>query len=193
MGKLFLAESKFDFAVRRFVKDIVSLVKYKGIGSYTLPVDVNSDELVYTMKGLDNPITLDVDLFQDELIDTVEVDADYYRDEDLIEVTVVMNPHKKDKLIQKLIGKLNETIRHELEHISQYQKGYVFPKEPNRPIDYYLQTHELEAQKTGFRRRAKKEKREFEDVAREWYDENKKYHRLKPHEVERVIYNLLEI
>lgn len=193
MTSYLISESKFDGSVRRFVKDILTLVKLKGEGNYSLPEDLNSEELVYLMKEIENPLTLSVNISENNEIDDVEVDADYYRDEDVIEVTVLLNPFKKEKIYQKLIGKLNETIRHELEHISQYQRGVVFPKEPKRPIDFYLQRHELEAQVAGFRRRARKEKRELEDVMREWFNENKKYHRLKDFEVERVIKKLLEI
>ena len=93
-----------------------------------------------------------------------------------------------------MIGELNETLRHELEHIYQYQKGYKFPKkEPTSPIKYYLQPHELEAQRAGFKRIAKLQKKPLIDVIRNWFNKNQKRHRLSDKEVEKVIKKILEI
>jgi len=55
-----------------------------------------------------------------------------------------------------------------------------------KPLEYYTQEHELEAQYRGFKRRAKSEKRTIQDVMDEWFNKNKKLHRLKPKEVEIV-------
>ena len=95
--------------------------------------------------------------------------------------------------IQELIGELNETLRHELEHISQHQKGYNFPKEPRNPLKYYTQPHELEAQLAGFKRRSRKENKDLEQVIRGWFRRNEKKHRLKPKQVETIINKLIEM
>jgi hypothetical protein len=79
-----------------------------------------------------------------------------------------------------------------LEHVKQFERGYDFPKEPRGRLNYYLQPHEIEAQKAGFRRRAKLENKDLESVIRGWFSRNITKHRLKPHQVEFLIKRLLE-
>lgn len=184
--KEIISEAKFDGVVKKLVKDIIFVYKDNKEGNFRLPEDINNEEMVYVFDSLESPLSLDVNLFIDPRVDNVEVDADYYRDEETIEVTIVSNPNINKNILQKLIGKLNETIRHELEHYSQFQKGFIFPDDPLTPLEYFLQTHEIEAQLAGFKRRAKKEKRPLEDVIDEWFKENKRLHRLRNREVEKV-------
>jgi hypothetical protein len=91
-----------------------------------------------------------------------------------------------------LIGELNETIRHELEHVYQNEKGYKIPKEPKEPLKYYTQQHELEAQRAGFKKRAKSEKVDFETLVRNWFKKNPHKHNLKPEQQEKVIQQILQ-
>jgi len=96
--------------------------------------------------------------------------------------------------LEELIGELNETIRHELEHVYQHQKGFEFPKrEPKSPIKYYTQPHELEAQVAGFKRIAKLKKLPLIQVIRNWFNKNQSRHRLSPKEVETVIKKIIEL
>jgi hypothetical protein len=137
---------------------------------------------------------IELNLEFDEDVETVEVDGAYYREEDVIEITIVSNPEIGFKNLEELIGELNETIRHELEHVYQYQKGFVFPKkEPKSPIKYYTQPHELEAQVAGFKRIAKLKKLPLIQVIRNWFNKNQSRHRLSPKEVETVIKKIIEL
>jgi hypothetical protein len=180
--------------VRTLVRDIISIYKHQREGEFSLPEDVRGEEsMTYSFPEIENEFSIELNLATDDDVDTVEIDAAYYRDEDTIEVTIISNPDLGYQNIQELIGELNETIRHELEHISQYQKGYEFPKEPKGPLKYYIQPHELEAQLAGFKRRSRKEKRDLEEVIRGWFRRNEKKHRLKPKEVEIVVNKLLEM
>ncbi len=189
-----IIESRYDNVVRTLVKDIISLYKSQREGEFSLPEDIRGEEhMTYSFPQIKNEFSIDLNLAKDDDVDTVEVDADYYKDEDTIEITIISNPELGYQNIQELIGELNEVIRHELEHISQYQKGYKFPKEPKGPLKYYTQQHELEAQLAGFKRRARKENRSVEEVIRGWFRRNEKKHRLKPKQVETVINKLLEM
>jgi hypothetical protein len=189
-----ITESRYDNVVRTLVKDIISLYKSQREGEFSLPEDIRGEEhMTYSFPQIKNEFSIDLNLAKDDDVDTVEVDADYYKDEDTIEITIISNPELGYQNIQELIGELNEVIRHELEHISQHQKGYKFPKEPKGPLKYYTQQHELEAQLAGFKRRARKENRSVEEVIRGWFRRNEKKHRLKPKQVETVINKLLEM
>jgi len=189
--KQLLKEDKFDFIVRKLVKDIISVVKHQKEGEFGLPEDLSSEDIFYSFPNLDTEFSVFLDLQLDETVDTVDVDGDYYPDDELIYVTIKTNPLKQNQVLQELIGELNELIRHELEHIKQHEEGYEFPEDTTDPEKYYSQEHEIQAQRKGFMRRAKKEDRRFEEVIRTWFDRNKQKHNLKPEQIEIVIKKIL--
>jgi hypothetical protein len=189
-----IVEARYDNVVRTLIKDIIAFYKHQREGEFSLPEDIKGEEhMVYSFPEIKNDFSIELNLATDDDVDTVEVDAAYYREEDVIEVTIVSNPDLGYQNLQELIGELNETIRHELEHISQYEKGYKFPKEPKSPLKYYTQPHELEAQLAGFKRRARKENRDLEELMRGWFRRNQSKHGLKPNEVDIVIDKILEL
>ena len=73
------------------------------------------------------------------------------------------------------------------------EQGYKFPKkEPKDPYKYYTQPHELEAQRAGFRRRAKGERVDFETLVRNWFVKNPHKHNLNPDQQEKVIQKIIQ-
>jgi hypothetical protein len=190
-----IVEGRYDSIVRELVRDIVSFYKYQREGEFLLPEDLKGEKFnSYKFPGINNEFVIELNLEIDDDVEKIDIDAAYYREEDVIEITIISNPEMGYKNLELLIGELNETLRHELEHIYQYQKGYKFPKrEPTSPIKYYLQPHELEAQRAGFKRIAKLQKKPLIDVITNWFNKNKKRHRLSDKEVEKVIKKILEI
>ena len=190
-----IVEGRYDSIVRELVRDIVSFYKYQREGEFLLPEDLKGEEYhSYKFPGINNEFVIELNLEIDDDVENIDIDAAYYREEDVIEITIISNPEMGYKNLELLIGELNETLRHELEHIYQYQKGYKFPKkEPTSPIKYYLQPHELEAQRAGFKRIAKLQKKPLIDVITNWFKKNQKRHRLSDKEVEKVIKKILEI
>jgi hypothetical protein len=190
-----IVEGRYDSIVRELVRDIVSFYKYQREGEFLLPEDLKGEKFnSYKFPGINNEFVIELNLEIDDDVENIDIDAAYYREEDVIEITIISNPEMGYKNLELLIGELNETLRHELEHIYQYQKGYKFPKkEPTSPIKYYLQPHELEAQRAGFKRIAKLQKKPLIDVITNWFNKNQKRHRLSDKEVEKVIKKILEI
>lgn len=186
-------EGVYDLAVRQVVKDIISLFKYQRDGEFSLPDDLYENEESYNFRKLPTDFNVEVIAKQDENVYPYELDANYYRDEDVIEVIIISSPDIMEKELSDLVKDLNELIRHEFEHMSQYYRDYYFPDEPENNFDYYSQKHELEAQFAGFRRRAKKEKRTIEDVAREWFGKNQSKHGLNRDEIEKVIKKIISL
>ena len=134
-----------------------------------------------------------MDLQLDDEIEGIDVDADLFREDDLIYITIISNPNDQYNRLQELTSELNEVLRHEFEHLKQSEQGYKFPKkEPTDPQKYYTQQHELEAQRAGFRRRAKGERNDFETVVRDWFVKNKNKHNLNPEQAEKVIQRILQ-
>lgn len=186
-------EGRYDNIVRKVVKDIMSVVKYQKEGEYVLPEDI-SDKMVYTSPKLYSPFSIELTLNTSEDVETVEVNGEYYPNEDIILIEIVSNPNLDREILEELHFELNELVRHEIEHMSQLDRGEEFPEyEPEDSLEYYTQKHELEAQLAGFIRRAQKERKPLEDVIRGWFIKNYSKHNLSPKDVEKVIKRILEL
>ena len=192
MNESLIVEGQLDKTTRKLVQDVIEFFKYQREGEFGLPEDASNDEMVYELPGFNNfSIFLDLQLSDD--VETVDVDGDLYYDDDLLYITIISNPNAGYTILDELTKELNEVIRHELEHIRQHEQGYKFPnKEPKSPEKYYTQPHELEAQRAGFRKRAKSEKADFETLVRNWFQKNPHKHNLKPEQQEKVIQQILQ-
>jgi hypothetical protein len=191
MNESLVVEGRLDKLTRKLVQDIIKFFKYQREGEFSLPEDFEGDKIVYTYPGFEGfSVFLDLQLSDD--VETIDVDGDLYYDDDLVYITIVSNPNAGYSILNELTKELNEVIRHELEHIRQHEEGYEFPEEePNNPEDYYTQQHELEAQRAGFKRRAKSEKVDFETLVRNWFKKNPHKHTLKPDQQEKVIQQII--
>ena len=192
MNESLIVEGQLDKTTRTLVQDVIGFFKHQREGEFGLPEDFDDGRMVYQLPGFDNfSVFLDLQLSDD--VETVDVDGDLYYDDDILYVTIISNPNSGYTILDELTKELNEVIRHELEHIRQYEKGYEFPKkEPKSPEKYYTQQHELEAQRAGFKKRAKSEKVDFETVVRNWFKKNPHKHNLKPEQQEKVIQQILQ-
>ena len=94
----------------------------------------------------------------------------------------------------ELVGSLNETLAHELRHLTQNITGtYDLNKyeEDETPYEYYTKDEELDAQLSGFRRLAKLTKKPIKTIAKNWFNKNKDIHNLTDEEVVDVISKVL--
>ena len=191
LNESILVEGKLDKLTRVLVKDIINFFKYQREGEFTLPEDINGDEMVYTYPGFEGfVIKLNLELSDD--VDTVDVDAELRYDDDDVIVTIISNPNAGYSILEELSHELNEVIRHELEHVKQHDEGFETPKEETQdPELYYTQQHELEAQRAGFNRKSKTTKLDFETLVRNWFEKNPHKHRLNPTQKEKVIVKIL--
>ncbi|MDB3870632.1 hypothetical protein N9322_01630 [bacterium] len=91
-----------------------------------------------------------------------------------IYVDVLISKNFSEKEYESLQIVLSEYVRHEIEHVLQV----IDPERPDivdkdktmKAFDYYTQEHELDAQKVGFKRRAKMEDRPIDDVINDYID-----------------------
>lgn len=193
MNENLIIENKYDNVVRQIVRDIISIYKKGRDGEFGLPEDLYPEKHFYEFEQLETELQIFVEIITDDTVDGFDVDADFFRDDEMIYVTITTNPRYTQDTIQPLIGELNEIIRHEIEHVKQYEQGFKFPKkEPKDPEKYYTQSHELEAQRAGFRRRSKKEKFDYESLVRKWFEDNQHKHNLSPEKAERVIQKIIK-
>jgi hypothetical protein len=188
-----IIEGKLDSVVRKITSDIIQLVKLGQEGEFSLPEDISSEYITYSFPQLETEFSVELTIIENESVSGFELNADYYRDEDVIEIEITLNPNSRRKILQDLTGELNETLTHELTHMVQHESGYEFPEDPKKPYDYYTQHHELEAQYKGFMRRARAEKRSLESVMDDWFNKNQKKHRLKQKQIDKLKNKILRM
>lgn len=187
-----IKEGSYDSITRQLVRDIVAIYKGNDQGEFGLPEDLYPEEHAYEFQKLGIPLQVFVEIKHDESVEGIDVDSDYFDEDEMIYVTIRKNPHYDESLIYPLVGELNEVLRHELEHIKQSISGYKFPKkEPKDPEKYYTQPHELEAQRAGFKRSSKIQKKDYESLVRKWFEDNPQKHNLTPERAEIVIQKIL--
>jgi hypothetical protein len=189
--KVILESAKLRQEIRTIVKDITQLFKNEDEGEFYLPNDLRKGEFEYNFPKFNLEIELIIRPSED--VDDFLLNAEYYRNENIIAVLIVYNPKDKNQILYNLIGELNELIAHELRHI--YQKTYgtynIDVEEPEEPFKYYTQDHEIDAQVAGFKRMSLITRKPFEEVVRSWFEKNKDTHRLNDSEKEKVIQMIL--
>jgi hypothetical protein len=194
MTESIISEGKYSNVIRHVVKDILKVFKHQKEGEYQLPEDISTEEedMVYDFPQLGSSFTVNLILSLNDEIDTVDVDGEYYEDDDSIDIKIESNPNLDRETLEELHFELNELVAHELQHLIQRDDGYVFPKkETKKSLKYYTQPHEIDAQITGFKRRAQKERKPYEDVVRSWFKRNQLKHQLTQDEMGVVINKLL--
>lgn len=195
MTESIINEGKYSNVVRQVVKDILKVFKHQKEGEYQLPEDIATEEndMVYDFPQLSSTFTVNLIMNLNDEIDTIDVDGEYYADDDSIDIRIESNPNLDREVLEELHFELNELVAHELQHLVQSESGYKFPKrEVKKSLKYYTQPHEIDAQITGFKRRAQKERKPYEDVIRSWFKKNQSKHNLKPKQIEVVINRLLD-
>lgn len=186
-----IMEKKYDNIVRRIVNDIISLYKTKSFGEYQLPDDLRETEQYYNYPQLGIEFSLNLSIKQSDDVKTFEVDGDLYYKDNVIDVEIIVNPNSGNEIINELVSELNEVIRHEIEHISQYDSGRRAIKEQSNPFKYYTHKYEIGAQRAGFEKRARREKNDMESLVRNWFKKYPHRHQLTPIQEEKVIQKIL--
>lgn len=188
---LILEGNAFREEIRTIVRDIVTIFKSKDEGEYYLPNEVNK-QVEYRFKNFNLEVELIIQPNED--VDDFLMNAEYYRDEHIIAILIVYNPEKKNQMLYDIVGELNELVAHELRHIYQKHNNIydLDVEEPEEPLVYYTQPHELDAQVAGFKRMSKITKRPFEEVVRNWFRTHRDIHSLTNDEEQEVISKIME-
>jgi hypothetical protein len=189
---LILERSKNDSLIRQIVKDIITIFKKESEGEYYLPEEIREDEIEY--KFFNITISIELIIEQNKNIDGYMVNADFFRDDDIIVIKIVYNPENKNQLLYDLIGELNELVSHELRHLHQRDTEMFNLDVDDRrtPFEYYSSPEEIDAQVEGFKRMKKITKRPFEELVRNWFRTHEDIHNLSNQEQQQVIKMILD-
>jgi len=190
---LILEDGRRRDVIRAVVKDIIKLYKEEDEGEFHLPNYYDEENDFYEFPNLGEAFLIEVILEQNEDLESFKVNADYYHNDDIIEVTIEYNPNNKTRITYDLVGELNEVIAHEIRHIDQKVKGTfdLNVDDVEDPYEYYTQPHELDAQVFGFKRLSKITKTPIDVVVKRWFKTHKDVHRLTDEQATDVISKIL--
>ena len=176
--KPLLNEGRYDAITRRVVRDIMKVLTTNPEGGdYDLPYDLDENEHEYQQLGLG--FSLEVQIIRtDEIEDDFYIDASTSDDdeyENVMLMTIFLNDNFSEKNYQKLFYKLQEVVRHEIEHFTQ-QGTYRIEDRPiykgntvnlKTVYGHHKNVIEVPALVRGFYRRAKLERKDLDVIMRE--------------------------
>ena len=177
--KPLLTEGRYDAITRKVVKDIMKLVTTNSFGDHDLPYDANNEEYEYQQENLGFNVELQIiktRKVEDFFIDAATSDND--EDETVMLVKVFLNPTFDKQNLEKVFYKLQEIVRHEIEHFTQHGP-YRIEDRPTYKGDtaklktvygHHKNVIEIPALVHGFYRRAKLEKRPIDEIMMEDLD-----------------------
>lgn len=188
---ILLENVKHKSVIRKIVKDIINVFKNENDGEFYLPEYFDEDLVEYEFPNFSLSVEIIID--ENSEVDDFLLNANFYRDDNIIVVKIVYNPEVKNKILYDLVGDLNETMAHELRHLYQRDSGmFTFSDDEDEEeeevgIEYYTRPEEIDAQVTGFKRLAYLRKEPFEKIAKQWFEKNKDIHQMNDQEVEQVL------
>jgi len=189
-------QKKGEQSTRKVVSHILKIIKEPDVEEefYQLPDYFSGiDGDMYEFGDLEFSVYLNVveyDSLGEPFIVDAEMGGDY---DDEIYVTITIGPNFSTQDYEDLQMILNDYIRHEVEHvIDATEGGDIESPEGLSPYDYYMQPHEVRAQKAGFNRRAKLEKKPVEDIIYDYLEYRQKIDKLSDKEKSNLIQTLSE-
>lgn len=158
-SKKIIVEGRYDSITRKIVKDIMKVVKDK----------TEYYENEYTQHDL--VIDIEVNLKEEEITTNWLVIAEITNDPQVMVVNITLGPKFNETDLESLFHKLQEVVRHEIEHFTQMgfyriedRPKYKF-KTVNLPTPkHYLNVVEIPALVRGFYRQAKIEKKSIDEI-----------------------------
>lgn len=190
--KPLLKEGRYDKITSDVVRDIMELVKNNEEGYFYLPNNIEN-ELYYEQEGLSFDVELSIEKTEDPItfeIDSVilgdeEYDDEEYDDEgdnegnNVIRISILLGRNFSTQNLQKLYYKLQEDVRHEIEHFTQEGPDRIEDRPMSKektselpPLEHHTHITEIPALVHGFYRRSKLEKRPLDEIMVEDLDDD---------------------
>jgi hypothetical protein len=180
---------------RKFLRDIVRDIIFKIKRDYRKPKTYKYDRVD---PGFGNPFDMEIVMnkgkdFDGKFLKPYDMEAFWDDDTDTLEVFLNIDPRTDQSFLYNLVGEFNDVISHELTHKRQYERGDKISKRRiTRPETYYTQTHEVEAQMVGFKRKAKLMGKPLEDIIRDYFNKRRIKYNLTDRIIDRIVKKLME-
>jgi len=197
MGKTIIMEGRYDSATNKVVKDIMKVIKKSknyptdGMVHISLPHDLENTE-EYVMEKANIVFSVEVNITREEKTPTYVIESFSIPDEDILEFNISINPNSEPQIYPELMIKLQEDVRHEMEHLLQGLGRGDRPAPENRPKDESTYNHhssleEVPAMVQGFYRKAKKLKIPLDDVMNQDLEHEVKKNNISQMEADKLL------
>lgn len=197
MGETIILEGKYDSATSHVVRDIIKVIKKtKGypvneMVHINLPHDLTGvDE--YEMTKADITFSVELNIQRGKVMD-YKIESYKIREEDILEFNILINPEKEPEVYRDMYMKLQEDVRHEMEHLLQ-DLGRGDRPEPSdedfegeTTFEHHTRLEEVPAMVQGYYRRAKLEKRPLDEIMTDDLDDEIEKGNLNKQEAEELL------
>jgi len=186
-----ITESKVPrVAIRNVIKDITTILKQKQEGEFNLPHDVDGNDFYDFIGFPEFDVLLEIIYVDFENIPQgadFHVESSYVVGDNQLQIMIRVLPERLEKSLFAIIGKLNDDITHELQHLRQEDEGRLeddFFVGSTR--DYFLQPEEIEAQYYGLKRRSKMSGIPVEELIDDYFEYKKDTFGLSDRDVKEI-------
>ena len=175
MGKTVIIEGRYDSATSKVVKDIMTVIKKtEGYPDDTfvhvlLPNDLDGTDM-YEMDKANITFNVEVNVGREDTVDGFKIESFKVQEEDVLEFNMVINRNQEPDVYEAMYMKLQEDVRHEMEHILQDwgRGGRPAPStgdhEGETTYQHHKRIEEVPAMVQGFYRRAKKMRLPLDEI-----------------------------
>lgn len=205
--KKLISEGRYDSFTREIVKDIMVFIKetegdLDDYNSFELPYETTGEDYYSHESGIEFEVDLRIKRTEDtithrnrELPYHIHT---YIADDDALVMEIMIDETYGRKFYQEMSYKINEDIRHEIEHY--LQSNFKDRQQSNIPntsdyettFEHHMDPSEVEALVHGFYRRAKQEKKPLDVVMSDDIKQDIQGGNLTPDEGDTILKTLIQ-
>ncbi len=198
MGKTIIIEGKYDSATGKVVKDIMTVIKKtEGYPDDTfvhvlLPNDLDGTDM-YEMDKAEISFNVEINVGRDDTTDRFRIESFKVQEEDVMEFNILINRNEEPNVYEDMYMKLQEDVRHEMEHILQdYGRGdrpipELGDHEDETTYQHHSRIEEVPARVQGYYRRAKKMRLPLDEIMTQDLDNEIEQGNLTKEEAEELL------
>jgi len=186
-----ITESKVQKStIRTVIKDIITILKTKEEGEFYLPYEISEEDFYEFDDFPEFSVDLDIRYVGFEDIPSgadYKISSNFVQEQDRIDILILINPERLEKSLYSIIGKLNDDITHELQHLRQEEEDRLSTEDFYRSNkEYFLQPHEIEAQYYGYKRQSEVTGLSMEELIDDYFEHNADDYDLDQSDVEEI-------
>ncbi len=191
-----ITESKVQKStIRTVIKDIITILKTKEEGEFYLPYEISEEDFYQFDDFPEFSVDLDIRYVGFEDIPSgadYKISSNFVQEQARIDILILINPERLEKSLYSIVGKLNDDIAHELQHLRQEEEGRLSTEDfygSNK--EYFLQPDEIEAQYYGYKRQSEVTGLSMEELIDDYFEHNADDYDLDQSDVEEIKRSIL--
>lgn len=176
---MILKEGKYDKLVNKLSKQTMEFIKFsrdiyledhpnfedqKKFDTYYI------EEIPLNVWGLDFLIEINIKRISlPNIKEGIDFDGGYYYKDDILSLSLHIDPNKEPKNYNYLLGVIKDVYRHELTHATQAIRNELTDEDKYEETwEYFILPHEIPAMVHGLYSKAKHLKKDFKEVAKHY-------------------------